>query len=95
MRLAESIYTNLKEEEKPHTFGFKSNKVGECPVCGEQDLDYQELQPEDNMVCYPWHCDNCGAEGNEWYDLTFTGHYVDKGLKYGMVEVSDEVYPEE
>ena len=26
-------------------------------------------------LIYPWTCDECGEQGNETYELSFTGHY--------------------
>lgn len=31
---------------------------------------------EDSMCCYPYKCEDCGQEGEEWYRLEFVGHNV-------------------
>jgi len=56
-----------------------SNEAGKCPCCGSDDLDYEGMEPEDNnMVYYPWTCNDCGATGEEWYTLEFSGHEIDE-----------------
>lgn len=54
-----------------------SNKEGVCPFCGSKDLDYGCMEPEDDMVYYPWTCSHCGHEGEEWYTMKFDGHMVE------------------
>jgi len=75
-RIMESM---LKESQ------FKSNRQGECPVCGEQDLDYGAVEFEDDMEYFPWTCNQCGAQGEEWYSRDFAGHNVE--TDDGSVEV--------
>ena len=53
-----------------------TNKQGICPRCGEIIDNYQEIQFEGDMCYFPWHCDNCGLEGEEWYSLEFNGHNI-------------------
>ena len=53
------------------------NEAGKCPYCGSEDLDYEGMEPEDDMVYYPWTCSYCGASGEEWYNLAFIGHSVE------------------
>lgn len=48
--------------------------VGECPVCGSEELEYRHVQDTDGGVCYPWACNTCGATGEEVYELTFIAH---------------------
>ena len=56
---------------------IKSNKQGTCPFCGSDNLDYQPVEMQDDgMMFYPWTCQNCKAQGEEWYSLTFVGHNV-------------------
>lgn len=53
------------------------NIQGECPRCGEHDLDYGAISFEDGDMCYfPYECRKCGLEGEEWYKLSFEGHNV-------------------
>jgi C4-type Zn-finger protein len=75
-RIMESM---LKESQ------FKSNKQGECPVCGKQDLDYGAAEFEGDMMYFPWTCNQCKAQGEEWYSMEFTGHNVN--TEEGNIEV--------
>lgn len=52
-----------------------SNRVGECPFCGNLTLDYGALETANQDVYYPWTCTHCGASGRETYELSFAGHY--------------------
>lgn len=64
------------------------NEAGKCPFCGSDDLDYGAMEPEDDMIYYPWTCKDCGKHGEEWYTMTFEGHNVE--TKDGdMVDVND------
>lgn len=54
---------------------LKCNEKGKCPVCGIEDLNYGTLEVDDIGVIYPWNCNECGAVGEETYELDFTGHY--------------------
>ena len=56
-----------------------SNEQGQCPYCNSMDIDYGCIQLEDDMIYYPAHCNECGRDFEEWYDLTFTGHNVGDG----------------
>ena len=57
------------------------NEQGYCPKCGNYNLDYQAAKFEDTMVVFPYTCEDCGQEGEEWYSLDFAGHnvYADNG----------------
>lgn len=56
--------------------GNYQNRQGECPKCGSMNLDYQAIKYEDEMCYYPYKCEDCGQEGEEWYRLEFNGHNV-------------------
>ena len=64
------------------------NEEGKCPFCGSNDLDYGVMEPEDDMVYYPWTCSDCGKHGEEWYSMRFTGHNVEDE-NGDMVDVDD------
>ena len=49
-----------------------SKMRGCCPKCGCDELTYDDTQMEADMVGYEFICDNCGAEGIEWYNLDYT-----------------------
>ena len=73
----------------------KSNNAGNCPICNQDcSLDYAEVQFDGDMCWLPWRCRECGAEGEEWYNLTFTGHNVfDK--EGNNIEITDSMIEEE
>jgi len=48
--------------------------AGTCPKCGEQNLQYGSMEPEDDQMYYPWTCLDCGAIGREWYSIEFIEH---------------------
>lgn len=55
------------------------NNQGICPCCGEMIDNYQEIEFEGEYAYFPWHCDKCGTDGQEWYKLEFAGHnYYDE-----------------
>lgn len=49
-------------------------EAGVCPVCKKDgQLDYGDMDlSSGNSIGYEFTCDNCGAEGIEWYDLTYS-----------------------
>ena len=52
------------------------NEQGACPKCGGFNLDYQAVRVENEMCYYPYKCEDCGQEGEEWYSMDFAGHNV-------------------
>lgn len=53
-----------------------TNKQGYCPKCGSGMLDYEAAKFEDDMMYFPYVCNSCEQEGEEWYSLNFDGHNV-------------------
>ena len=47
---------------------------GECPECSGNDLNYGCSYNVDGCIYYPYTCNSCGFEGEEWYNLSFTCH---------------------
>lgn len=79
MDLVEAIIDKLinkkQKEVKTEAVEVKSNVKGICPMCNSDDLDYgtMELESISGGACYfPWHCNTCGADGKEWYNLDFS-----------------------
>lgn len=52
------------------------NKQGICPKCQSYNLDYQPVDFTDTMCYYRYKCEDCGQEGEEWYNMEFAGHNV-------------------
>ena len=50
------------------------NEQGHCPCCKGNNLDYGAVEFEDNMLYFPYKCNDCGLEGEEWYSMDFAGH---------------------
>lgn len=47
--------------------------IGSCAYCGSEELTYGAIEFSDgNMIYYPFTCDECGAEGKEWYEMTYS-----------------------
>ena len=42
-----------------------------CPYCWKMQLDYWELELENESMCFPRTCGNCWAEGLEWYTFEY------------------------
>lgn len=65
----------LKNEHK------LTNIQGKCPHCGKLIETYGSIEFEGDMVYFPWHCEYCNIDGEEWYELKFQGHniYDDEG----------------
>lgn len=75
----------------------KSNKNGQCPICNGCNLNYnpnyEQIEPEGDVICYPWVCEDCSAQGEEWYSLNFIGHNVldEDGVS---IEIEDDMIEE-
>lgn len=52
------------------------NEPGVCPKCGSHDLEYDVINVECEAAYYPYTCNDCGQEGEEWYSMEFTGHNI-------------------
>ena len=71
------VYTNEDEEKYPKIDKNNLvNKMGVCANCKEQDLEYGTIQLEGESAYFPYKCNNCGLEGEEWYSMEFTGHNI-------------------
>lgn len=53
-----------------------SNEQGLCPICNSENLSYDTIELIDDMLYYPWKCEDCSAQGEEWYKLNFSGHNI-------------------
>lgn len=72
------VYTS--EDEKKYPKIDKDNlvnRVGVCPNCKEQNLEYGAVEFEDDMAYFPYECSNCGLKGEEWYNMEFSTHIVE------------------
>lgn len=72
---------------------IKSNENGRCPVCNGYRLNYEQMEPEGDVICFPWVCEDCSTQGEEWYSLNFIGHNVlDKDGT--TIEIQDDMIEE-
>jgi hypothetical protein len=55
---------------------IKSNRVGVCPYCNGNSIEYSEVQFEGDHLFFPATCDKCGRHFEEWYYMDFSGHNV-------------------
>lgn len=80
---------------------YISNIAGECPVCGSHNLSWGDCENTGEYIYYDWECDDCHAEGREWYKLLFDGHSVlieemaDNGERTFYYEDIDNYIPSE
>jgi endogenous inhibitor of DNA gyrase (YacG/DUF329 family) len=49
----------------------EKNCKGKCPFCGSEDLEYGVLEIQDELLYYPFTCNDCDKEGEEWYDMEY------------------------
>ena len=46
-------------------------KEGECPNCGNMDIEWGDRIDDGPGVGYEFHCPECNKDFVEWYDLTY------------------------
>lgn len=46
--------------------------MGVCPKCHSLNLTFGTKFIEECNIFYPFTCDNCGAKGQEVYDIIFS-----------------------
>ena len=61
-----------------HKTDFKQyeNTQGKCPRCRGMHLNYEAIELTGDMCYYPYTCEDCGQQGEEWYNMEFAGHNV-------------------
>lgn len=48
---------------------------GKCPKCGSENLNYGSVEIESESLMYPYDCEDCKFEGQEWYNIEFSTHF--------------------
>lgn len=48
------------------------SKPGQCSVCDSKNVSYDGTKIVDESMGYEITCDDCGAEGIEWYNLIYS-----------------------
>ena len=46
-------------------------KEGECPNCGNMDIEWGDRVDDGPCIGYEFHCPKCDKDFVEWYDLTY------------------------
>jgi len=50
----------------------KAKEAGQCPVCNSEVLEYVgDTKSDGDCIGYLFFCEDCKAEGIEWYKLIF------------------------
>lgn len=50
---------------------YRGHEAGICSACGSEDVIYERSGLEADEVYYELLCNNCGANGQEWYRLRY------------------------
>lgn len=50
---------------------MKQTYQGQCPKCDSENLTYGVAEIDGEGLFYPFTCDDCKTEGEEWYGLQF------------------------
>lgn len=46
---------------------------GTCHACGSERLLYDGHEFDADSMYFEYECEDCGAQGEEWYKLTYIG----------------------
>ena len=70
---------------------LKSNKSRVCPFCNKENILYYNFVNNGDYTCYyKWICFECRHEGEEWYEMSFSGHnIIDENNE--SIEVTDDM----
>ena len=52
---------------------MKGQCSGTCHACGSENLWYEGYVFKSDYIRYEYECRDCGAQGEEWYKLTYIG----------------------
>lgn len=56
-----------KEKERK----AKTEKIGTCPFCGSENIDYGDSCIQDDEMYYEVYCTDCNENSKEWYCLEY------------------------
>lgn len=54
---------------------IENSELGHCPRCKSINLNYGDSGVSEAGYYYEVDCEDCGWEGQEWYNLTFSCYY--------------------
>ena len=49
---------------------WKQN-IGYCANCNKENIEYGSQVLCDNNLYYLYHCEDCGYDGKEWFELKY------------------------
>ena len=52
-----------------------NHEQGICPICGSSAVKHGSSTLDGNCISYDVRCENCGADFEEAYTMTFDQHY--------------------
>lgn len=67
---------------------------GVCPYCGSQEITYNAIRFENDMLYFPCECETCKRYFEEWHTLHFEGHNVGSSGEYEAVLNAEIEYKE-
>ena len=56
----------------------KYQEEGKCGSCGSEDIEYGDLEAEDNSIFYEITCNKCDKSGKEYYGTEYSETYVEE-----------------
>ena len=69
--IKEYVVVGAESERAKHNAGL-------CPNCGSE-VEHGSGQVDDSDYVYKWTCEECGAYGRAYYDMTFSETIIDGG----------------
>ena len=82
------------KSKKTETLGYHA---GQCPDCKSDDLSFEEPNIYEDGMDYPFHCNSCGADGVERYNIDYVEsetNELDESKKVESKEVKKEDFDE-
>ena len=69
---------HITELEDSMFLDSESSESSTCPICGNDDLSFNQSDYADGYVQHQFTCAMCGAVGSESEKMVFDGFYIDK-----------------
>ena len=65
---------------------YKGFEEGKCPYCYSKDLNLWDCEVRNNTCFMIYHCDNCGAEVIQEYEMNYVDSEVRKNHRYYLIQ---------
>lgn len=91
------VKVNLKKENKSKKTETLGYHAGQCPDCKSDDLSFEEPNIYEDGMDYPFHCNSCGADGVERYNIDYVEsetNELDESKKVESKKVKKEDFDE-